>query len=304
MKAIVLHAYGSPQNLHYEDVPDPAPKAGELLLRVHATSVNPVDWMHRSGALRSFLPIGFPYILGLDVAGTVEALGDGVGGFSVGDRVMAVAYHSYAELAIAPAHLVAKMPDGLELTTAAALPLVTLTGDQLARVGAKVGPGKTVLVTGALGGVGRSAVFAAVESGATVIAGVRGPRVAEATTLPGVTAAVALDDDDAVAALPPLDGVADAVGHEVAKKVIGRVKRGGAFGCFPGAREAVATRSDVEVKMLVAQLDAATTRRYAEAVAVGALSIPVSRVLPLAAASEGHELAEAGAGGKIVLAVV
>ena len=121
MKAIVLHAYGSPENLRYEDVPDPAPKAGELLVRVHATSVNPVDWMHRSGAIRAFLPISFPYILGLDVAGTVETLGEGVTGFSVGDRVMAVASHSYAELCVAPANLVAKIPDGLDFTAAAAV---------------------------------------------------------------------------------------------------------------------------------------------------------------------------------------
>jgi len=303
MKAIVLHAYGSYENLRYEDAPDPAPKAGELLLRVHATSVNPVDWMHRSGVIRAFLPIAFPYILGLDVAGTVEALGAGVTGFSVGDRVLAVAYHAYAELCVAPANLVAKMPDGLDFTAAAALPLVTVTGDQLARVAAKAAPGKTVLVTGALGGVGRSAVFAAVESGATVIAGVRGRRIEEAKKLPGITQVVALDDDQAIAALPPLDAVADAVGHEVAKKVITKVKPGGAFGCFPGAREAVATRSDLEVKMLVAQLDGATTRKYAEAVAAGKLVIPVTRVLPLADAGEGHKLAESGAGGKIVLRV-
>ena len=136
----------------------------------------------------SFLPITFPYILGVDVAGTVEALGEGVTGFATGDRVMAVASHSYAELCVASANLLAKIPDGLDVTTAAALPLVTLTGDQLARVGAKVAPGKTVLVTGALGGVGRSAVFAAVESGAIVIAGVRGRRVEEAKKLPGARA--------------------------------------------------------------------------------------------------------------------
>lgn len=301
MRAIVLHAYGSPETLRYETAPDPAPKAGELLVRVHATSVNPVDWMHRSGVIRDFLPIKFPYILGLDVAGTVEALGDGVSGFSVGDRVMAVASHSYAELCVAPAHLVAKIPDGLDFIAAAALPLVTLTGDQLAHVAAKVAPGKTVLVTGALGGVGRSAVFAAAESGATVIAGVRGRRVEEAKRLTGVAHVVALDDDEAIAALPLLDAVADSVGHEVAKKVIKKVKPGGAFGCFPGARQAVTTRSDLEVKVLVAQLDGGTVRKYAEAVAAGKLAIPVTHVLPLAEAGEGHRLAEGGAGGKVVL---
>jgi NADPH:quinone reductase-like Zn-dependent oxidoreductase len=160
-----------------------------------------------------------------------------------------------------------------------------------------------VLVTGALGGVGRSAVFAAVESGAKVIAGVRARRLDEARRLPGVNDVVALDDDAGIAALPMLDAVADAVGHEVAKKVIGKVKPGGAFGCFPGAREATRSRTDLEVKEVIGQVDAATTRRYAEAVRAGKFAIPVSHTLPLSEAAEGHRLAEGGAGGKVVLRV-
>jgi len=304
MKAIILHAYGDAETLRYEDAPDPAPKTGELLVRVQATSVNPVDWMLRSGSIRTFLPISFPYILGVDVVGTVEATGDEVTGFAVGDRVMAAASHTYAELCAVPAAIVAPLPDGLDVAVAAALPLVTLTGDQLALVGAKAAAGRTVLVTGALGGVGRSAVFAAVESGASVIAGVRGRRLEEARRLPGIAQAVALDDDAAIAALPPLDGVADTVGHEVAARVIGKVKAGGQFGCFPGAREAVKGQSHLEVTVLVAQRNAATTRRYAEAVLAGRLAIPVARELPLRDAAEGHRLAESGAKGKVVLRVV
>ncbi len=91
--------------------------------------------------------------------------------------------------------------------------------------------------------------------------------------------------------------------HEVAKKLIAKVKPGGTFGGFPGAREAVATRSDLDVKILIPQLDGATTRKYAEALATGRLAIPVSRILQLAEAAEGHELAERGAGGKIVPSV-
>jgi NADPH:quinone reductase-like Zn-dependent oxidoreductase len=303
MKAIVLHAYGSADNLRFEDAPDPAAKSGELLLRVRATSVNPVDWMLRSGIIRGLMPIPFPYILGIDVVGTVEAVGDGVTGFAVGDLVMAVAGHAYAELCAVEAKLVTRVPEGLDVATAAALPLVTLAGHELAVRGAKAAQGQTVLVTGALGGVGRSAVFAAIEKGATVIAGVRGRRLDEARKLPGISAAVALDDDAALAALPPLDAVADAVGHEVAARTLGKVKPGGCFGCFPGAREAVRGQTHLQVTEIIGQPDAVLTRHYAEAARAGRLSIPITRELPLRDAAEGHRLAEAGAAGKIVLRV-
>ena len=176
MKAVVLHAYGPASSLRFEDASDPAPQAGEALVRIHAAGVNPVDWMLQSGAVRNLIPIDFPYILGIDMAGVVEAVGDAAPGFSVGDRVMALASHTYAELCVVKAEHLVRVPEGLDATDAAALPLVNLTGEQLVQLGAKAGLGDTVLVTGALGGVGRSAVFAAAEIGAIVIAGVRAQR--------------------------------------------------------------------------------------------------------------------------------
>jgi NADPH:quinone reductase-like Zn-dependent oxidoreductase len=92
MKAIVLHEYGPASNLAYEDIADPRPSEGSVLVRVAATSINPADWRVRSGAVKDFLPIAFPYIPGLDLAGTVVEVGEGVTGFEPGDRVLFTAF--------------------------------------------------------------------------------------------------------------------------------------------------------------------------------------------------------------------
>ncbi len=301
MKAVVLHEYGPASNLKYEDFPDPKPGAGEVLVRVSATSLNPVDWMLRAGAVRDIIPIEFPYILGCDLAGIVHEVGEGVTGFEPGDRVMAMTLHTYAELCTVKAAEMVKIPHGLEMTTAATLPLVNITGDQLVRLGAKVQPGQTVLITGALGAVGRSAVFAAVEIGARVIAGVRGRRLDEARRLPGVTEAIAVDDDADMNKLPPLDCVADTLGGKIAGKLIAKVKPGGTFGCFPSTLQDAALYPGIHINSVFAQADAAATLHYAEAVCDGKLTIPVNRILTLADAAEAHATAEKGGVAKIVL---
>jgi NADPH:quinone reductase-like Zn-dependent oxidoreductase len=170
MKAIVVHEYGAPEVLKFEDYPDPVPGAGEVLVRVAATSVNPIDYKRR-GLTKDFYPIQFPGLIGVDIAGTVVKVGPGVEGFSVGDQVFAMADNTYAELCVVKAAALAKVPSGLDLIQAAALPLVTTTGNQLlSATGIK--PGQTVLVVGAAGNVGRSALFTAKQRGAVVISGV------------------------------------------------------------------------------------------------------------------------------------
>ena len=302
MKAIVLHEYGPASLLTYEEVEDPKPATGEVLVRVAATSINPADWRARSGAVKDFRPIEFPYIPGLDLAGTVVEAGEGVTSFEPGDRVMAVARHTYAELCTVKATDLVKIPDGLEITTAAALPLVTVTGDAMIRLGAKVQPGQTVLITGALGGVGRSAVFAASQIGARIIAGVRGKRLDAARQLPGVSEAIAIDDDAEIDKLGPLDCVADTVGGERASKLIARVKEGGTFGCFPmqNPRNA-ALYPTIQINIVIAPVSSATILRYAEAVRDGKLTIPVERIMPLADAAEAQAIAERGGSAKIIL---
>jgi NADPH:quinone reductase-like Zn-dependent oxidoreductase len=300
MKAIVLHEYGPASNLKYEDFADPKPGAGEVLVRVQAASLNPIDWKLRSGAAKAIFPLSFPAVLGRDVAGTVRELGEGVENFAVGDRVFALSHATYAELCVVKAADLAKIPDGLEMTTAAAIPLVALTGDQLIRKAANLQPGQTILLTGAMGSVGRCALFAALEIGAHVIAGVRKHKMDEAMDL-GAIAAIDINDNASIAALGALDGVADTVGGSIAAKLIAKVKPGGIFGTVVGPPTNAALHPTVKVNHIMASPDAATIVHYAEAVRDGKLKLPIDRILPLAKAAEAQTAAEKGGIGKVVL---
>src|SRR5580698_1171907 len=193
MKAIVVHAYGGPEVLKFEDYPDPVPGPGEVLMRVAATSVNPIDYKRRAGLTMDFYPLKFPGLIGVDMAGTALKIGPGVEGFYVGDRVFAMADDTYAELCVVKAAVLAKVPIGLDLIEAAALPLATTTGNQLL-LATEVEAGQTILVAGAAGNVGRSAVFTAKTRGATVIAGVLRRQIAGAKSI-GADDVVATDDD-------------------------------------------------------------------------------------------------------------
>jgi NADPH:quinone reductase-like Zn-dependent oxidoreductase len=299
MKAIVVHEYGAPQVLKFEDYPDPTAGPGEALVRVAATSVNPIDYKRRAGLTKDFYPIQFPGLIGVDIAGTVVKVGPGVEGFSVGDRVFAMADNTYAELCMVKAAALAKVPAGLDLIQAAALPLVTTTGNQLlSATGIKAG--QTVLVVGAAGSVGRSAVFTAKQTGAIVIAGVLAKQRDEAKTV-GADKVVATDDDTAIANLAPLDAVADTVGGRTAEKLIARVKPGGVYASVVQVPQNAATYPSVNVVHVFSKFDRKTLEFMAKAVRDGKLVIPISQKLPLSKAAEAQAAAEKGGVGKILL---
>ena len=300
MKASVLHEYGPASNLKYEDFPDPKPGPGEVLVRVQAVSLNPIDWKLRSGAAKARFPLSLPAILGRDVAGTVRELGEGVKGFAIGDRVFALANRTYAELCIVKSSELARIPDKLDMTTAAAVPLVALTGDQLIRKATKVQAGQTILLTGALGSVGRCALFAALEIGAHVIAGVRKQQIHDAMDL-GAIAAIDINDDASISSLGALDAVADTVGGPIAAKLIARVKPGGIFGTVLGPPSNAALHPTVTVNHIMASPDPATVIHYGEAVRDGKLKLPIDRILPLSQAAEAQTVAEKGGIGKVIL---
>ena len=300
MKAVVFYQYGTPDVLKFEDYPDPVAGPGEVLVRLAATSINPFDLLVRSGGAKDFYPIKFPAIVGEDVAGTVLKLGPGVTGFSVGDRVAAMTERSYAEICAVKATSLIKIPDGLDVIEAAALPLVTTTGSQLITVGTGIRSGQTVLVTGAVGGVGRSAVFTAKERGATVIAAVLKRQMPSAGTL-GADQVVATDDEAAMASLPPLDAVADAVGRKTAELLLAKVKPGGVFASVLGPPANSAQYPSVKVNAVYAQPDAKTLAHMAEAVRDRKLTIPIDRKIPLREAAAGHAAVEKGGIGKVLL---
>jgi NADPH:quinone reductase-like Zn-dependent oxidoreductase len=300
MKAVVLHEYGPPSKLKYEDFPDPKPGPGEVLVAVRALSINPIDLKMRSGAAKERFPVTFPGILGRDVAGIVRELGEGVKDFAVGDRVFALADATYAELCVIKASDLAKIPEGVDMTTAAVVPLVSVTGDQLIREATAVQPGQTIVLTGAVGNVGRCALLAAQEIGANVIAGVRKSQIVEAKSL-GATEAIDLSDDAAIARLGTVDGVADTVGGDVAPKLLAKVKPGGNYGSVLGPPKDAALHPTVNIKPITSHRDPATYVHYAEAIRDGKLKIPVDRVMPLSEAAAAQAAAEKGGIGKIVL---
>jgi NADPH:quinone reductase-like Zn-dependent oxidoreductase len=301
MKAVVLHEYGGPSKLKYEDFADPSPGPGEVLVRVQAVSINPVDWKMRSGAAKERFPVSFPGILGRDVAGVVRELGTDVKGFKEGDRVFALSHATYAELCVVKASDLALIPEGVDITTAATVPLVSVTGDQLIRRGANVQSGQTIVITGTLGSVGRCALFAALEIGAKVIAGVRKKQIDEVIAL-GAIAAIDLDDDKSIASLGIVDAVADTLNGDIATKLIAKVKPGGIFASVVGPPSNAALHPTIQVNPIMATPDPKTFIHYAEAIRDNKLKIPVDRIMPLAEASEAQAIGEkGGTGGKIIL---
>jgi len=221
MKAVVLYEYGGPEKLKYEVCDDPQAGAGEVLVKVSAMSINPIDFKMRSGVARERFPVEFPGILGRDVAGVVHAVGEGVTQFSPGDKVFALAEKTYAELCVVKVGSLARIPDGMDMVQASALPLVSATGEQLIRLGTGIQKDETVLIAGALGSVGRAAVWSAKQAGAHVIAGVRKSQLGEARSLK-VDRVVALDDADAMDQIGAIDAVADTVGGRLPRCCSGR----------------------------------------------------------------------------------
>jgi NADPH:quinone reductase-like Zn-dependent oxidoreductase len=271
-----------------------------VLVRVAATSINPFDIMRRSGAAKAFAPISFPGVVGVDVAGTVISCGKNVKGFSAGDRVFGMASQTYAELCVVKADSLAKIPAGLDLVEAAALPLVTTTGYQLITKGASVQSGQTVLVTGAFGSVGRSAVFTAKSRGARVVAGVRQKQVERAAAL-NVDAVVSVEDQGAVANLPMLDAVADTVNGSTASSLVGKVKAGGIFASVLGAPQNSAEYPSVKIVPVYAEPDVKALLELAKAVLEGKLTILIAAKKPLKEAGAAHSLVAKGVDGKVLL---
>lgn len=171
MKAVRLHEFGGADKLIYEDASRPSAGAGEVLVRVHAAGVNPVDWKVREGYLEDMASHTLPLILGWDVSGTVEAFGGGVTGFAAGDAVWGdldlARNGAYAEYVVARADILARKPDGLSHVEAASLPIVALTAWQGLFEAGGLQAGQTVLIHAAAGGVGSVAVQLAKARGAT-----------------------------------------------------------------------------------------------------------------------------------------
>jgi NADPH:quinone reductase-like Zn-dependent oxidoreductase len=300
MKAVLLYSYGDPSHLRYEETDIPRYGDDEVLVRLRATSINPIDVKKRSGAAKSRFSIEFPAILGRDLSGEVAVTGRNVQGFPSGMRVMALANGTYAEYTVVKADVLAPLPDALNFEQAGALPLVTTTGAQLIERAVRPKAGQTVLVTGALGAVGRTAVHVARKHGAHVLAGVREKEKEEASKLKA-DGVVAIDSEEEIGHLHDLDAIADTVGGTTIQRLLKTIRKGGVLGSVLGQPEG-ADKYDIHVAAFMAQPDASRLYQLADDVARHEFSIPIARTMKLQEIQEAHRIFEhGGLSGKIVL---
>jgi NADPH:quinone reductase-like Zn-dependent oxidoreductase len=300
VKAAVLTAYGGPEVMNYQDMPDPKPGPDDVLVRAAGIGINPEDMLERNGVLKDKYPLQFPAIIGLDVSGTVIATGAAVADLKVGDRVCGWSYHTYAELVADKAAFFAKIPDTMDLIDAAAIPLDAVTGSQLITVAGGWQPGQTVLVAGAAGAVGRCAVYQAKSLGAHVIAGVLRSQVDQAESI-GADETIVLDDPVAFAMIPQVDIVASAVGGKTATDLLAKVKDGGTFASVTGEPNGSRDFPKVRVVAFKSTQDRNVIAFFAAGINAGKMTIPIGRHEALKNAGPAQAEFTKGHIGKVLL---
>ncbi len=301
MKAALLMGFGGADRIELRDAPEPSIGPGDVKVRAVATSINPIDWKLREGAKRPGLTLELPFILGRDAAGDVIEVGAGVTRIRRGDRVAGLVTGAYAEVVVAKEEAWAIVPASLDLIDAAAIPLVALTGAELVDDGVSPKAGDVVLVTGAVGSVGRAAVFTAKARGAKVWAGVRSVQQSAAKEL-GVEGVLILDDEAPRAQVPMFDAIADTVGGAPMQRLLEHVRSGGKIASVvgepPGAKE-----RGLDVRHVWAHPDHERLATLLRAVADGTLVIPIAKHFPLSQIRDAQEAAQHGAGGKVVVQI-
>ncbi|MDO8607225.1 MAG: NADP-dependent oxidoreductase [Phaeospirillum sp.] len=315
MKAMVINAFGGAEAMSMTEVATPVPGPGEVLIRIRAASINPVEWKIREGGLARLFPCKFPLILGWDAAGTIAALGDGVTGFAIGERVWSfcrktdIQWGTYAEYVAMPAGSVAPMPTNLSFAEASTIPLAGLTAWQSLFDVAALRPGQSVLIHAGAGGVGSMAVPLAKWAGATVIATARTENHDYVRSL-GADHVIDYATADFVAATKALcpEGVDMAfgtVGGEVLTRSYAVVKPGGLLVSITDKTDkAEAERRNIRVKYVFVQPNGQQLRRLAGLVEGGTLHPPEIVEMPLHQAAEALERSKSGhVRGKIVLIV-
>ena len=299
MHAVTIHETGSPDVLRYEETERPEPSDGEVLIRVHAASVNPIDWKIRRG-LR---PRELPAVLGNDVSGTVElsrrpefAEGEEVFGFA--------ASGGYAELATSPAGAIAIKPAGVTHEQAAALPVAGLTAWQALFDRGGLQREQTALIAGAAGGVGHLAVQFAAYAGARAI-GTGSSRNREFVLGLGAEEYIDYSSQDVAASVSDVDVAFDTVGGDTTLSLLRTVRDGGALVTIAGAPpEQAAAERGIRAELLVMSPSSEQLARIAALVASGDVRVEIAQTIPLAEAQRAHTLSESGhTRGKIVLTV-
>jgi NADPH:quinone reductase-like Zn-dependent oxidoreductase len=308
MKAIVIHSYGAPEVLKYEDVPRPEPKDDEILIRVMAAGVNPVDGYIRQGNLAKVMGDAFPLILGMDIAGVVENTGAKTTKFKAGDPVYAYSSFKeqggYAQFAVVKENEAALKPRGITFEQAAAVPLAATTAWQALIEKAQLSPGQTVLIHGGSGGVGSFAVQIAKARGAKVIATASTTNQEFLKQL-GADQAIDYTTTKFEDVVKDVDVVLVAVRGDTLARSYGVVKKGGILVSITGQPDpAELEKHGIRGTSLMAHPDARVLEELATLIDAKKITPEVSQVFPLTDAAKAHEqIASQHTRGKIVLKV-
>ncbi len=309
MKAIRIHEYGGPEVLRYEDAPKPQAGPGEVLIRVHAASVNPVDWKVRQGYMQQMIQYKMPLIPGWDVSGVIEAVGPGATRLKPGDEVYSRPDLSrdgtYAEYVVVKESEVALKPKSIDHTTAAAIPLAALTAWQALYDGAKLSAGQTLLIHGAAGGVGTFAIQLAKLRGAHVIATASQKNHDFLRSL-GADECIDYNTAKFENVVRDVDVVLDTITGETMERSWPIVKKGGVLVSIlepPNPEKAAAHGCRCHHTFVQANVE--QLNELAKLVDAGKLKIIIEKVYPLSEARAAQESnAKGHTRGKIVLRVV
>jgi NADPH:quinone reductase-like Zn-dependent oxidoreductase len=309
MKAVRFHEYGASDVLKYEDAPKPEAGAGEVLVRVHATSVNPIDWKIRAGHLRGFREYPLPFIVGWDVSGVVESVGPDVTQWKAGDEVFGrpdpARNGAYAEYIAVREGEIARKPARLDHVHAAALPLAGLTAWQALFDVGELKAGQKVLIHAAAGGVGSLAVQFAKLKGLTVV-GTASGRNQDFLKELGVDQPVNYEATRFEDVVQDADAVIDALGGEVRTRSWKLLKKGGILVALLGGppSEDGAKALGVRQTVMWAKSNPAQLTEIGDLAVAGKIRVWIEAVLPLAEAAKAHEMSQTGrTRGKIVLKV-
>ena len=306
-KAVRIHQYGNAEVLSYEDAPMPVIKADEVLVKIHASSINPVDWKVREGYLKDFIPHTFPLTLGWDFAGEIVAVGSDVSNWNVGAAVYArpdiARDGAYAEYIAVRANEIAAKPASINWQEAAAVPLVALTAWQSLYEGANIQAGERVLIHAGAGGVGTFAIQLAKLRGAHVITTTSTKNVELVKTL-GADEVIDYTQQD-FSTLRDIDVVFDTMGGEILDKSWQTLKRGGRLvSIISQPSEEAAALVGATPLFCFVQPSATQLQALAELIDAGKIQIIIDSVYALKDIAAAHAKSESGrTRGKIVIQV-
>ncbi len=306
IKAIRLQAYGGPETLKLDEIEAPTPGPGQVLVKVEAASVNPLDWKIRQGFMQSFMPLDLPAVLGCDLAGTVEALGEGVDGFKVGDAVYALRGRSgaYAQKAVVDVAKLALKPASASFTQAAAMPVAALTAWQALFDLGELKAGERVLIHAGAGGVGGFAIQFAHNQGAYVITTAS---AANEAYVRGLGADEVIDHRATAfeTAVSDIDLVIDLIGGDTQERSWGVLKPGGRMVSAAGAPDPARAAAIGGVGRRITVEDRGDQlAQIAQLYDDGKVTVTIAQTYPLAEAAAAQESVKGGrTRGKIVLTV-